>query len=124
MNVVRLVPIHVHAALETLVGPLLMVAPFLLGFSTGAMIASVVLGALVMGTALAAAVSLTPEGARRSQVRVSAHAEADVALAVATAACAIGSGLAGDSAAAGFFGATAIALSLLAMTTRYSTLRG
>jgi hypothetical protein len=110
---------HIHAAVETLIGPVLMFAPFALGFSTSAMIASFLLGVLVIAMALATSASLTPQGAHR----VSAHAELDLGIALATAACAIGFGFAGDAAAAGLLGFTAIALSLLGMTTRYGTHR-
>ena len=79
------------------------------------------LGVLV--TAVALSTITTTAGAPRSSVRVSGHAEIDLGITVATAACAIGFGLLGEAAAAGFLGVTAIGLSLLAMTTRYGTLR-
>jgi hypothetical protein len=122
LTIARVVPIHIHAAVETLVGPVMMFAPFVLGFSTAAMIASFLLGVLVIAVALTTSAYLTPEGARRSSARVSAHAEMDLGITIATAACAIGFGLTGDVAAGGFFGTAAIALSLLGMTTRYGTL--
>ena len=124
LTIARIVPIHIHAALETLIGPVLMFTPFALGFSPSAMIASFLLGVLVIAVALTTSTSLTAESARRNSVRVSAHAELDLGITLATAACAIGFGLAGEAAAAGFLGVTAIALSLLGMTTRYGTLRG
>src|SRR3954447_6760796 len=123
LTIARVVPIHIHAAVETLVGPVLMFAPFALDFSPSAMIASFLLGVLMIAVALTTSTTLTPDSPRRSSVRVSAHAELDLGITLATAACAIGFGLAGDAAAAGFLGAVAIALSLLGMTTRYTTIR-
>jgi hypothetical protein len=123
ITIARVVPIHIHAALETLLGPLLMFAPFALDFGPSAMIVSFLLGVLVIALALTTSANLTPEGARRSSFRVSAHAEMDLGITLATAACAIGFGLAGEAVAAGFLGAVAIALSLLGMTTRYTTIR-
>jgi hypothetical protein len=120
LTIARLIPIQFHAAIEVAVGPILMFAPFVLGFSPGALIASFLLGVLVTAVALS---TITATTGPRSEVRMSSHAEVDLGISVATAACAIGFGLLGEAAAAGFFGLTAIALSLLGMTTRYGTLR-
>src|SRR5436309_1144515 len=72
MTLLRLVPIHVHAVLETLLAPVLIVAPFALGFEPASMIAAVFLGVLLMGTALATGASLAGT-ARDAGLRVSAH---------------------------------------------------
>jgi hypothetical protein len=123
MTLARLVPLHIHAALETALAPVLVAAPFVLGFDAGPMVASVVLGMIMMGTALATGAGLADGSRQQPPVRVSAHAGLDRGFAFATAACAIAFGLAGESLAAGFFGIVAIALSLLALTTRYTTAR-
>jgi hypothetical protein len=119
MTLLRLIPIHVHAVLETILAPVLIVAPFAFGFSPGALVASLLLGALVMGTALSTSVALAGQG---GGLRVSAHASFDLGLALATLACSIGFGFFEDPATGLFFGAVAILQGVLATTTRYVTL--
>ena len=123
MTLARLIPFHIHAALETALAPVLIVAPFVLGFDAGPMVASVVLGVTMMGTALATGAGLADGSRQQPPVRVSAHAGLDRGFSGATATCAIAFGLAGEPMAAGFFGVIAIAHSLLALTTRYTTAR-
>ena len=119
MTLLRLIPIHVHAVLETILAPVLIVAPFAFGFSPGALIASVVLGVLVMGTALSTGAALAGQ---QGGLRVSAHASLDMGLALAALACSIGFGVMQDPAAGLFFGAVAILQAVLTTTTRYTTL--
>jgi hypothetical protein len=119
MTLSRLIPIHVHAVLETMLAPVLIVAPFAFGFSPAALIASVVLGVVVMGTALSTGAALAGQ---EGGLRVSAHASLDLGLAAATIVCSIAFALAQDPAAGLFFGAVAILQSVLATTTRYATL--
>jgi hypothetical protein len=119
MTLLRLIPIHVHAVLETILAPVLIVAPFAFGFSPGALIASVVLGVLVMGTALSTSAALAGQ---QGGLRVSAHASLDMGLALAALVCSIGFGLVQDPAAGLFFGAVAILQAVLVTTTRYATL--
>jgi len=66
----------VHGALEVLFAPLLLVAPFALGFATPAGIVSVAIGVLLLGLGL----SIYPEGERGS-LPLSAHAGFDYLLA-------------------------------------------
>ena len=110
---------HVHAVLETILAPVLIVAPFAFGFSAPALVASVVLGTLLMGTALSTGASLAGQ---EGGLRVSAHASLDLGLALAAAVCSFAFGFTLDPVAGLFFGAVAILLSFLATTTRYSTL--
>jgi hypothetical protein len=117
MTLLRLIPIHVHAVLETILAPVMIVAPFAFGFSPAALVASVLLGVLVMGTALNTSVALAGQG---GGLRVSASL--DLGLAVAAAGSAIVFGLMHDPAAALFFGAVGLLQVLLATTTRYATL--
>lgn len=119
MTLLRLIPIHVHAVLETILAPVLMVAPFAFAFSPGALIASVVLGVLVMGTALSTSAALA---GLQGGLRVSAHASLDLGFALAALACSIGFGFFQDPATGLFFGAVAILQAVLATTTRYVTL--
>jgi hypothetical protein len=119
MTLLRLIPIHVHAVLETILAPVLIVAPFAFGFSPGALIASVLLGVLPMGTALSTSVALAGQ---QGGLRVSAHASLDLGFALAALACSIGFGFLQDPVAGVFFGAVAILQAVLATTTRYITL--
>jgi hypothetical protein len=119
MTLLRLIPIHIHAVLETILAPVMIVAPFAFGFSPPALVASVLLGVLVMGTALSTSVALAGQD---GGLRISTHASLDLGLAMAAAVCSLGFGLTQDPAAGLFFGATAILQALLATTTRYTTL--
>jgi hypothetical protein len=119
MTLLRLIPIHVHAVLETILAPVLIVAPFAFGFSNGALVASVLFGVLVMGTALGTGAALAGQ---EGGLRVSAHASLDLGLAVAAVTCSIAFALMQDQAAGLFFGAVAILQGVLATTTRYTTL--
>ena len=51
MSAFRAIPIHVHAALEVAAAPLLIVAPFALGFASVAGALSIALGILLIGLA-------------------------------------------------------------------------
>jgi len=119
MTLLRLIPMQVHAVVETILAPVLIVAPFALGFSAPALVASVVLGVLLMGTALSTGATLAGQDGGR---RVSAHASLDLGLVGAAAVCTFAFGFAGDPVAGLFFGAVAILQGFLATTTRYSTL--
>ena len=50
MTLFRAIPIHVHAALEVAAAPILMVAPFALGFTPLAGALSIGLGILLLGS--------------------------------------------------------------------------
>jgi hypothetical protein len=119
MTLLRLIPLSVHAVLETILAPVMIVAPFAFGFSPAALVASVVLGVLVMGNALSTGAALAGQN---GGLRVSAQASLDLGLAFAAAACSIAFGLAQDPAAGLFFGAVTILQAVLATTTRYRTL--
>jgi hypothetical protein len=115
MSLFRAVPIHVHAALEVLAAPLLIVAPFALGFSDLAGAMSIGLGVLLIGLAT----SVYGEG-DRGNLPLSAHAELDYTLAAATIAAGVLAGVAGDQVATVFlvgFGSGHLALTA---STRFS----
>jgi hypothetical protein len=120
MTLLRLIPMHVHAVLETLLAPAIIVAPFVLGFEPAAMVAAVVLGMLLMGTALAAGAALGESPGRG--LRVTAHASLDLGFALAALFAAVAFGSAGQPAAGLFFGLVALLQGALATTTRYTTL--
>jgi hypothetical protein len=117
MTLARLLPFHIHGALEAALAPVIMVAPFLFGFELPAAIASVTIGALLM------AVALATHAADENALPVSTHAAFDVGFAVALALCSILFGFTGDLAAAAFLGTGAVALVLLNSLTRYSASR-
>jgi len=119
MTLLRLIPIHVHAVLESILAPVMIVAPFAFGFSASALVASVVLGVLVMGTALGTGALLAGQDGGSL---VSAHASLDIGFAAAAAVCSFAFGFTGDPVAGLFFGAVSVLLGFLATTTRYRTL--
>jgi hypothetical protein len=115
MTVFRAIPIHVHAALEVAAAPLLMVAPFALGFGLLAGALSIALGILLIGLAT----SVYGEGDRGS-LPLTAHAGFDYVLAGATIGAGVVAGIAGDYVATVFlvgFGSAHLALTA---STRFS----
>jgi hypothetical protein len=115
MTLFRAIPIHVHAALEVVGAPLLIAAPFALGFSDLAGALSIALGVLLIGLGT----SVYDEGGRGS-VPLSAHAGLDYALAAATIAAGVVAGIGGDEIATVFlvgFGSAHLALTA---STRFS----
>jgi hypothetical protein len=101
-----------------LAAPAIMVAPFLLGFGQAATVASVLLGALLLGLALQV------EGPRRS-VPLSAHAGFDYLLAVAATLGGLVIGLGTDEWSAGvFLVGVGVAMVALTASTRFSIARG
>jgi hypothetical protein len=115
MTLFRAIPINVHAALEVAAAPLLMVAPFALGFTYLAGALSILLGVLLIG--LATSVYGDSE---RGNLPLSAHAGLDYTLAAATIAAGVVAGIAGDNVATIFlvgFGSAHLALTA---STRFS----
>ena len=115
MKTLNSIPIGVHAAVEMLAAPLLIVAPFVLGFGYAAGALSIALGVLLIGLA----VSIYGDGERAS-VPLAAHAGLDHVLATVTIAVGIALLVTGSPAAAIFmvgFGSLHLALSA---STRYS----
>ena len=115
MTAFRLVPLHLHGALELLVGLALMAAPFVLGLSSAAIVVGMATGAILSGLAVRAAAG---EG-----LDVSAHYACDVALGWGLPAGAIALAVLGDVPAAVVFAAAGLLVLALNMTTRYSTRR-
>jgi hypothetical protein len=115
MSAFRAIPIHVHAALEVAAAPLLIVAPFALGFGYVAGALSIALGISLIGLA----VSVYGDPAR-GNLPLSAHAGFDYLLAAATIAVGVVAGIAGDYIATVFlvgFGSAHLALTA---STRFS----
>ena len=115
MTLSRGIPIHVHSALEMLAAPLLLVAPFALGFGIFAGFVSFALGALLIGLAVSA------YGGERGTLPLTAHAGFDRVLAATLIGTGIAAGLFfGDVPATIFmvgFGSAHLALTA---STRYS----
>lgn len=117
MTVFRAIPIGVHGVLEMLAAPLLLVAPFALGFSYAAGAVSIALGALLIGLA----VSIYGEEGERGSVPLAAHAGLDYALATVTIVVGLALGLAaGDFVAAIFMVGFGTAHMALTASTRFS----
>jgi hypothetical protein len=115
MSLFRAIPIHVHAALEVLGAPLLIAAPFALGFSDLAGAMSILLGVLLIG--LATSVYGDPD---RGNVPLSAHAGLDYTLAAATIAAGVVAGIGGDYVATVFLVGFGFAHLALIASTRFS----
>ena len=74
MSLFRAVPLSIHGVLEIVAAPVLIAAPFVLGFGYAAGAASIALGALLMGLAL------STHGDVRT-ITLSAHAGFDYVIA-------------------------------------------
>ena len=115
MTAFRAISINVHAALEVAAAPLLIVAPFALGFGYLAGALSIALGIALIGLAT----SIYGDTARGS-LPLSAHAGLDYTLAAITIAVGVLAGIAGDYVATVFlvgFGSAHLALTA---STRFS----
>jgi hypothetical protein len=119
MTLARLVPLPIHAALEVALAPVVIAAPFALGLDASAYIVAMIIGVLLMGTGLATT-SLLGGRAAPQGLRVSAHVDVDLGIALASAVSALAFAVMGEMAAGGFFAVIAMAQGLLAVTTRYS----
>jgi hypothetical protein len=112
------IPLPIHAGIEAIAAPAIMVAPFVLGLSVAATAIAVGLGVMVFG------LSLEVIGPNRS-IPLSTHASFDYVLAVV----AIGAGLTigagtGDLVATAFLVGIGAAQVALTAVTRFSVPRG
>jgi hypothetical protein len=118
MTIFRSIPLSVHAGLETLAGPAVMVAPFLLGFGQAATVISVLVGVLLIGLALQI------PGPQRS-ISLSSHASFDYALALFAMVAGLAIGFSGGTwEPAVFLVGIGAALVALTASTRFSAPRG
>ena len=115
MSLFRAIPINVHAALEVAAAPLLMVAPFALGFDYLAGALSIGLGVLLIGLAT----SVFGDSSRGS-LPLSAHAGFDYTLAATTIAAGVVARIGGDYIAAVFLVGFGFAHMALTASTRFS----
>jgi hypothetical protein len=114
MTAFRLISLPVHGALELVIGVMLMVAPFALGFSTAGALTSVVIGVLLFGLALAAGSSDV------ATIDISAHHAYDLGIALGLLGAALVLAITGDGIAAGTLLVAALGQLALNATTRYS----
>jgi hypothetical protein len=116
MTALRLIPFPVHAALRMATGLLTMAAPFLAGFGVRATLLAILVGAVVVGVALAA----TPDERGLTPVPVSTLHAADWVTVFALLLSATFVAAAGDHRA----GLVLVAIALVQLggnlTTRYS----
>ena len=114
MTLSRAIPLPVHLAIETLAGPAIMVAPFLLGLGQAATVVAVFVGTVLLGLAFQAA------GPRRT-IPLSAHAGFDYVLAALTALAGLAIGIATGEWVSGIF-LVGIGVGMVALTasTRFS----
>ena len=115
MSLFRAIPINAHAALEVAAAPLLIVAPFALGFDHLAGALSIGLGVLLIGLAT----SIYGDTSR-GNLSLSAHAGLDYTLAWATVAAGVIAGIAGDYVATVFLAGFGFAHMALTASTRFS----
>src|SRR5436190_2584535 len=114
----RVIPLSVHGAVETIVGPAIMAAPFVLGLGEAATVVGFVIGVFVLGLAFQV------PGPRRS-VPLSAHAGFDYALAAIAAIAGIAIGIStGEWAATAFLAGFGAIQTALAASTRFSVRAG
>ncbi|MBI5105220.1 MAG: SPW repeat protein [Solirubrobacterales bacterium] len=117
MTAIRLLTLPAHGVVELLIGLSTMAAPFVVGFGPAATLVALLVGAVLVGLALAAASA--HEGGRGS-FNVATHHAADSGLAIGLFGAAATVGIDGDATAAVTLAALALAQTALTLTTRYS----
>ena len=91
-----------------------MAAPFVFGFGAAGLVTAVIIGAVVVGLALASS------GRGRGSISISAHAAYDTGIAVGLIGSAILLGIAGDTAAMSILFAAGVLQVALSASTRYT----
>jgi hypothetical protein len=112
------ISIHMHGAIELLVGAALAVLPFVLGFAPAVIAFSAALGALVIGLALTAS-----EPGGRASIPLAAHAAYDWGLGVGLIGAGFTFGLLDGAGPMVFFVVAGAAELLLLARTRYAPVR-
>jgi hypothetical protein len=111
----RAISLPTHGALELAAGLAVAIGPIALGLSPAGVVASVFVGAVMVGLALAAS---APRGA--NALPVAAHAAYDKLLVALLAATALGAAIAGSLPATAFFAGAAVVYTVLVAATRYT----
>lgn len=104
---------NVHVAAESVAAPLIMTAPFVLGFGPGATVVTFVVGALLLALSLAG-------NTEPRIIPLADHAAIDYAFALGTIAIGLALALGADAAAATFLVALGAAHLVLTASTRFS----
>ena len=117
MSISRAIPTPIHGAIEVFLAPAIMALPFILELGPVAVAVGLVLGAVMLGSAL----SLVGE---RRTVSLSAHAGFDYALAYVALFTGVAIGIAGDIPAMIFMVGVGAAQAALTANTRFSLPRG
>jgi hypothetical protein len=114
----RGIPLSVHSVVEMFAAPVIMIAPFLLGFGPAASVVTVLLGVVLFGLALEA-------GGPGRSVSIAAHAGFDYVLALAAVLGGAAIGLAtSEWFATVFLVGIGAALVALTASTRFSSPHG
>jgi hypothetical protein len=113
MTTFRLISLPAHGVIEMLFGMATLAAPFALGFGPAATISAVVIGAVIIGLALGAAVE-------DRDFSVSAHFAADRGMAFGLLVAGAILALASDPPAGAYFVGGGLLLGALSLVTRYS----
>src|SRR3954452_8128603 len=117
MTVFRLISLPAHGALELAIGLATMVAPFLLGFGAAGTVVAIVVGALIVGLALNAAVADT------QTIDIAAHYAYDLGIGLGLLGAGVVLAASGDTPAAVWFLSASAAHLALNLTT-HDTARG
>ena len=104
-----------HSAVELAVGVALLAIPFALGFAAPGLVASVALGALLIGLALAGT-----SASGRASLAPSVHADLDLGMAIGLLAAAVVLGLGGHGVAFAVLVVSGVIELVLTAVTRYS----
>ena len=115
MTIARILPLHVHGALETALALAMMAGAFMLGLDSPALIASLALGGLILTVALAT------HADDENSLPTSTHLAFDVAFAIAMACGAVAFAAVGNGAAGGLLAIGSLSLLLLMSLTRWSS---
>jgi hypothetical protein len=110
MSTIRRLSLPAHGAVELLIGIVLLTAPFVAALAPGALVVSVVAGALVVGVGLAGADALSP----------AAHQALDEAVVTVLLGLAVAMAIAGEPSGATLVGAAALGELLLVAGTRWT----
>ena len=114
MTAFRLISLPLHGALELVIGLAIAGSAFALGFGVAGTIAAVVIGALVIGLALAAATIEDGGGS------VANHHASDWGLVTGLAAAAVLLAADGEETAGEAVAVAGVAMAVLSMNTRYT----
>jgi hypothetical protein len=116
MTLFRAIPIHVHGALELAAAPLLLIAPFALGFGAVIGTISFALGVILIGLGL----TVDSTEGQRGALPLRAHANFDLVIAAITIAIGVALAITGNALAAIFMVGFGTAHMALTASTRYS----